>query len=79
MRKIIVGHEVARLRTEGSGVVMFIPRPVQEELCWAPGDLLLVKPMNGCLVARKVNLDDVIRDMKRGIEETSNSSDGGGR
>jgi antitoxin component of MazEF toxin-antitoxin module len=61
------GDELARLRTEGRGVVLFIPVAVRTQLAWKHGDMVVVKVVNGAMVVRKVPLDDVIAQMERGV------------
>lgn len=50
---------VARLRNEGSAVVLSIPLRVREELALKGGDMVMVRCWKGNLVARKVDLSKV--------------------
>lgn len=52
-------HMVARLRNEGSAVVLSIPVGVREQLGIKGGDMVMVRAWDGNLVARKVDLSTI--------------------
>lgn len=50
---------VARLRNEGSAVVLSIPASVRAQLGIKGGDMVMVRAWDGNLVARKVDLSQI--------------------
>ena len=59
------GEVVMRLRGEGVSTLFTVPKSMLPLLGWKPGDLVVVRVVEGCVVARKIPLDEVVSEMAR--------------
>jgi len=69
MRRKLTGYIIVRLRPEGQTAVFSIPAEIREALALKPGDMMAAAALRGNLVARKVPMEETMRELARAARQ----------